>query len=393
MLTTVGMFVLLTGGSGALAQDAYSDGLAESYQLETAGRFADAVEILAPLIESYPQDFQLVLRLGWLHFKAGEYAEAVEIYQAALDLNPGSSEARLGRGWAHYYLGEKDASYADFTAVLTLEPDSNSAKQGVRLAEPASHLRPALMATYHGYSGHPMKRWALGSSISFPALVRDKLVLSGAYRYTWFATRDGNGLQSAWDDETGFSQHEAHVALGYVRPLWGLAVQYALAYDDIGYSDTAHVVGLSGRVSPLGDILVSTNVSFYGDITVFRGATGWAYSPVKWFSVHPGIAYQWADGENLVTGYLSLKFMTGPVTWLLGGKYGDEVRPAYLEQNVVYSTADRLLYGAHGGLSVALGKEVYLHALYEYVRLETQGQADAMNANLHLGTLGVSFQL
>ncbi|WP_096704036.1 tetratricopeptide repeat protein [Magnetospirillum sp. 15-1] len=62
--------------------------------LGEAGRYAEAVSMLRPVLASYPGDARLWRTAGHASKKLGNTAEAVAAYRAALDLDPQDGEAR-----------------------------------------------------------------------------------------------------------------------------------------------------------------------------------------------------------------------------------------------------------------------------------------------------------
>jgi len=82
----------------------WDESWARSNDLEAQGSYAEALAALAPLATDYPQDYRLLVRLGWLAFEAGDYATALRWYQAALDVSPDAYDARLGLAWTRLRL-------------------------------------------------------------------------------------------------------------------------------------------------------------------------------------------------------------------------------------------------------------------------------------------------
>ncbi|MDB5311785.1 MAG: hypothetical protein JWO38_5987 [Gemmataceae bacterium] len=128
--------------------------IAES--LEAQGRFAEAVRVVAPVAEEYPDDDTAQLELGRLLAQKGDYQEAEVALRRARQLAPHKVHAhyylslvRLQLGEAHERAGDKTragAYYQDTAslarAALAVKPDYGFAHMALGLA--LKHLgRPA----------------------------------------------------------------------------------------------------------------------------------------------------------------------------------------------------------------------------------------------------------
>lgn len=69
---------------------------ADSYYLESQGKYDAAAKVLQSELAKRPADEFVVLRVAWLKYLAGNYSQAASDYQHALNLNPKSLDARLG---------------------------------------------------------------------------------------------------------------------------------------------------------------------------------------------------------------------------------------------------------------------------------------------------------
>jgi len=364
--------------------DPYADAFGRSYEYENGGRYGKAIEVLEPLLDEYPQDFQLALRLGWLYFQNKNYGDASEQYGRALTLNSESVDSWLGRGWSRYYLGRKSAARDDFKKVLELSPGHESAEEGLALSVPAYLFVPSVSGVYYAYTDHPAKESANGIVLSLPTLLADRFLLGAAYRYTRFQTRQ-DGFISAWDDE--FSQHEMYGHAGLTFPFWGLTAQYGRLSNDMVGEEPMSAAGALLRVSPWGNIRVSGSGSFYTDETVYRTAAAWDMPVGGRVLLIPGGAYQQADGESYATGYLSASAPVGPVSVVVGAKYGEENKPAYLEQAVVYNTPETIQWGAWCRVAAALGGGMRFAAFYEFQKLKYESGAEAVEPGFHVMVL------
>ncbi len=68
----------------------------KSYNYEKMGDYKDAIKVLIPLYEKYPDGYTLNLRLGWLFYLNKKYTNAIKHYQKASMVLPYSVEPKLG---------------------------------------------------------------------------------------------------------------------------------------------------------------------------------------------------------------------------------------------------------------------------------------------------------
>ena len=384
----------------AQAQSSYREALTRAAELDKAGDPAAAAAALQPLEEGYSQDYTLQLRLAWLRYSAGDYAGAETSYRRVLVLNPNSLDALNGLGWTLVKRGKCDAARPRFEAVLTSKPDTELARAGLAACPEPSPVTGALGAslTAHAYQDHPLKTGALGVTASAPLGFLQHGLLRATYRYTNFWTVQGEG----YDD--GFEQHEAHLSAGVSFKEWGLTGHYSFASEDTGTVGDVHLAGLTARYSPWGDITLETSVSLYDDMTVGRTALAWSIPLASWAALTPSFSLQVAhapDGygllddttEALPGGSLTLSFYGETGSAWLGGKYGKEVRPAYLWGTPsIYNNFDQLNWGIWAGGALNLGQGWSVFAAYELTALTTEESSGTdTDSNMHLVTLGVSW--
>lgn len=79
--------------AGARAQEAQWQ---NSYQLETAGKYAEAIAAIESIAATSPDAELKILRRGWLYYLLGSYNESIREYRLAIDRNGRSVDARLG---------------------------------------------------------------------------------------------------------------------------------------------------------------------------------------------------------------------------------------------------------------------------------------------------------
>jgi len=67
-----------------------------SYQLETAGKYAEALAAIDTIPANGPDAELKLLRRGWLYYLPGNFNESIREYRLAIDRNGRSIDARLG---------------------------------------------------------------------------------------------------------------------------------------------------------------------------------------------------------------------------------------------------------------------------------------------------------
>ncbi len=101
-----------------------------SYQLETAGKYAEALNVIENVSVS---DAELAaLRRGWLYYLQGSFSESIRHYRFAVERNSQSVEARLGLTLP--LLAQKRWSEAEQNSKAALEISPNNYTALLRLA-------------------------------------------------------------------------------------------------------------------------------------------------------------------------------------------------------------------------------------------------------------------
>ena len=67
-----------------------------SYQLETAGKYSEAIAALDPVPANSPDAEFKLIRRGWLFYQPGSFNESIREYRLAIERNGKSLDARLG---------------------------------------------------------------------------------------------------------------------------------------------------------------------------------------------------------------------------------------------------------------------------------------------------------
>ncbi len=88
--------MLLSTALLAFTAGSRADVWSQSYELEVAGKYADAAKLFDPLLKKEPGNEFARLRRAWLHYLAGDYNDSQGDYKKALQANPRSLDAQIG---------------------------------------------------------------------------------------------------------------------------------------------------------------------------------------------------------------------------------------------------------------------------------------------------------
>jgi hypothetical protein len=233
-----------------------------------------------------------------------------------------------------------------------------------------------------------MKELGLGVYAGLGGTILDRYTLSAGFRFL-----DFTGPSSV---ESSHSQYELYASAGYVRRAWGLSLHYAFLADQTNFSGNSHHVAGVGRWSPLGDLTVEVAGSVYDDAKIARGEFGWRVPLGAGFSLRPAFAAQYAattayGNGSLATGLLALSFDRTWGSLFVGGKYGEEFRPASLSRDVVWNLPERIEWGAWAGARLRV-KNIVVGAAYEFDRLRvSDGTSELRNVHFLSLTFSGSF--
>jgi len=156
---------LLLGWTFAASADATTDAYQASNDLETAGRYRQALQVLDDVPSADRGQYVYPLRRAWLCFLAGDHRDSVEAYRRAIALEPRAVEPRLGmtlpqmalhlwldveqtaadalaldpgnylassrHAWALYNLGRYDDAEVAYRRILALYPADVDLRSGL----------------------------------------------------------------------------------------------------------------------------------------------------------------------------------------------------------------------------------------------------------------------
>lgn len=391
----------------ASASDPYAEAMARARAAATPAELDAAAGELSVLLPRYPQDVDLPLQLGWLLFRAGRFSPAADAYRQAVTRGTGGGDAELGLAWSLLKLERCTEARPHFLAVQAAQGAGSNAAEGLRLcsapdpsspshgsaqapSQPAATsalakrwwLQPQLAQSLYVFQNQPVLTRALATTARLEAMLHDRWYGALVYRYSYFGTQDG---QTA-----AFGQHDLYAAAGVTSKPAGLTLQYAVIADRSASAQTSHHVGLAARYSFVGDVLFNGSASIYPDAPVLRGELAFRMPLPLGLSVRPSGALQWIPGESFRTAGLTLAYDHPRLSLWVGGKYGDEKRPAYLGVFFIYNSPARIPYGAWAGASVRPGSGFLLSASYSYDRLIRTDVMPRQDSLFHTITLSLS---
>lgn len=232
--------------------------------------------------------------------------------------------------------------------------------EGVQAAPRSWVLVPSVMQGLYVYRDHPTRGLTSASTARLALWLQGRWLLSAAYRFSLFAP--SSAAQSTGSAAT-WRQHDGYAGAGYAAPRFGASLHYGVLAGALDktpdYAETSHHMGAVARYSPWGDGTLASTLSIYPSELLWRGEVGWALpilqaNLLRAWSLHirPSAALQWSAGEARPSGTLTVLFEHPRVSAFVGGKYGVELKPAYIAQEVVYNGPERIPLGLWSGLSV-----------------------------------------
>jgi tetratricopeptide (TPR) repeat protein len=108
--------------------------LAESYL--RMGDGDKAMELLAPMEEKFPQQYEIVAGLGFVHYLKSDYPKAVEYLTRAMQLRPADTVLLNTLGESFIKVGDKERAIEALERSLAMNPDQEDAKSLLASVKP-----------------------------------------------------------------------------------------------------------------------------------------------------------------------------------------------------------------------------------------------------------------
>jgi hypothetical protein len=221
--------------------------------------------------------------------------------------------------------------------------------------------------------------------------------VSATYRFTHYVTeadRGGYGYgYGAASDQLTYSQQEAYGSASAFGDLFGASAHYGYVQGGSDVLGTAHVLGITLRASPLGDVILEGSAALYEDGTVWRVAPAWALPIVDHVTLIPSGAVQRFAGEFSFSAGGGVQLTLGDLRITAGARVGREVRPTYLSIPVSYNTTDEIRAGITTSVQWTATPQIALYVSHEWERLDTLANTGTQAADAHFAALGIGASL
>ena len=120
----VALGYLFRGSASPVAGSALTQPAA-SQQPSPADSQASVAQAAAPLLEvinTNPNDYETLVKLGNLYYDGQQFSSAIPYYERALKIHPENSDVRTDMGTAYWYSGDADKALAAMQASLKYTP-------------------------------------------------------------------------------------------------------------------------------------------------------------------------------------------------------------------------------------------------------------------------------
>lgn len=377
-------FAVVTLAARSAWADGYEEIMARAGEAAARGDHRGAAKVLDPAVAAYPQDWAIAIECAWQHFQAEEWSDAERMYRETLARAPGSKDAAIGLGWSLLHAGRCEDAQAE-----AKKADDPRAKEIEAACAPIA-APWTLRASFVGMAtpDHPIKSGAGGFGLGVSGPIGVGGVFGASYRFTRTATTASSGVAA-------FDQSEAYGHVGWWGERWGLVVRGGVVADGSGALKTSAHAGFSAHVGLAsflpkwtGDARLDFSVSVYDDAPVVRVAPSWALHVYGPLHVIPGFAVQADGARGYGNGSLAVALEWPAFSAWLGGKVGDEKRPAYLAQGVVYDLSEIVAGGVWLGVRVRPWKALGFEATYALDWLRRTDALAPAQSGLHTFTFG-----
>ena len=104
--------------------DKFVTAFAQSIEQEKKAEYLPAIETMKSLNDSTSYD--VIIRLGWLNYKAGFTQKAINYYKKAIDTKPTAIEPRYGFGFPSYLLSDFTSLIEQDKKILEIDPNNKT---------------------------------------------------------------------------------------------------------------------------------------------------------------------------------------------------------------------------------------------------------------------------
>ncbi len=119
------LFTLLLISTPIVAQtNATLLAFSKSIEFEKKAEYLPAIQSINSLNDSTSYD--VVIRLGWLHYKAGLTLKAMQYYKTAIDIKPNAIEPRYGYTYPAYLLEDHSKLISEDENILKIDPNNKT---------------------------------------------------------------------------------------------------------------------------------------------------------------------------------------------------------------------------------------------------------------------------
>ncbi|QEE15343.1 tetratricopeptide repeat protein [Promethearchaeum syntrophicum] len=88
------------------------------------GEFNEAISLINPILEEYPNNIILMLDLAYSFANLSRFEEAIKLYSKIIELAPENSSGYTGLGFIYRKQGKNEAAIKEFTKGILYAPDN-----------------------------------------------------------------------------------------------------------------------------------------------------------------------------------------------------------------------------------------------------------------------------
>jgi len=88
------------------------------------GEFNEAISLINPILEEYPNNIILMLDLAYCYANLSRYEKSIELYSKIIEFAPENSSGYTGLGFIYRKQGKNEAAIKEFTKGILYSPDN-----------------------------------------------------------------------------------------------------------------------------------------------------------------------------------------------------------------------------------------------------------------------------